>query len=218
MKGCLSSGNGKGQAVTRMKFKKWKPSTSSRTLTIRSRRLEVRPWTAADYEVWASALATRLPKRNRFDGGPKTAAELTRSSFRKVLRQWQKGRRLKVNFVFGIFDRVTGACLGTLDLYVLNRTLRWANLGCQIHNNHWGKGIASEAAALALKLAFGPLDFHRVEAGCELDNRASARVALRAGMIEEGIRRKFFSHGGGTDIRVLGISEIDFNSKAKTKK
>lgn len=123
-----------------------------------------------------------------------------------------------MNFVFGIFDRVTGACLGTLDLYVLNRTLRWANLGYQIHNNHWGKGIASEAAALALKLAFGPLDFHRVEASCELDNRASARVALRAGMIAEGIRRNFFSHGGGTDVRVLGISAIDFKSKLKTKK
>jgi len=199
-----------------MKFKKWKPRTGTQALTIRSRRLELRPVSEADYEVWTAALAARLPRQTRFDPGPKAGSELSRRAFRKALRHWQKGLRLKECFVFGIFDRATGANLGTLDLYVLNRSLRWANLGYQIHNVYWGQGFASEAATLALSLAFGPLDFHRVEAGCELENLASARVALRAGLVEEGIRRKFLPQGeSGTDLRMFGINAIDFRTKKR---
>ncbi|MTI38195.1 GNAT family N-acetyltransferase, partial [Fulvivirga lutimaris] len=54
----------------------------------------------------------------------------------------------------------------------------------------WGKGIASEALSAVLKFGFHELKLHRIEAGCAVENIASARVLEKAGMQKEGTRRQ----------------------------
>lgn len=84
----------------------------------------------------------------------------------------------------------------------------------QIHNQFWGQGFASEAARLALKLGFGPVKLNRVEASCEPNHKASRRVAEKARLRYEGIRRKFFIKGAWVDIAVYGMNAVDYKRRA----
>jgi ribosomal-protein-alanine N-acetyltransferase len=49
---------------------------------------------------------------------------------------------------------------------------------------HWGKGIATQAIALAVEFAFRELDIERVFSGCWEGNPASARVLEKNGFEE----------------------------------
>jgi len=51
---------------------------------------------------------------------------------------------------------------------------------------HWGRGIAAQAAKLLLRFAFSELGLHRAWASCLPENPASVRVLEKAGMRKEG--------------------------------
>lgn len=188
----------------------WKPKKSFLQLCARSKRLELRPLTLKDYSAWYSGYSGRAPGKSRFDPGRPQDKELTPSAFRKrVARQrfWASSRE---GFIFQIFDRKTGAILGFVGFFVISARNRWANLGYEIHNQHGGKGYASEAAQLCLEIGFGDLDFHRIEASCPTDHKASAKVAKNAGLISEGMRKKFFPQEGGVNMLIFAQNQIDW--------
>lgn len=192
------------------KHPEWKLRKPYFLVQARSPRLVLRPYALKDFKAWQRAYLARLPKQHEFDSARPPKAKLTREAFLKMMKRHRRWGAKGLLFVFGIFDRKSGAHFGAIDLYLLNREMRWANLGYQIHNSQWGKGYGPEAARLALKLAFGPLRLHRIEAGCEPGNRASIKTARRAGLFPEGLRRKFFPQKGGIDLLVFGMNAIDF--------
>ncbi len=172
------------------KPKPWKPKIPYARMSAKSTRLELRPYKASDFKAWQAALRERRKKQNKFDDGSVAAAKVNRGEFRKLILRYRKivGRN---NFKFGVFKRKSGAYLGQFDLFVFSTSHRWANLGYAIHNQYWGRGYASEAAKLALRIGFGALNLNRIEAGCEPANHASAKVARKAGLTFEGKRKKF---------------------------
>jgi [ribosomal protein S5]-alanine N-acetyltransferase len=202
-----------------MKVPKWKPRLPYEKLRACSERLEVRPLRETDYSAWHDAhLRLDRRKHNRFDHARPAAARLTRAAFQKRLRSCRKSGKARVMFCFAVFDRASGEHLGGVDLFLYNASLRWANLGYAFHHHSWGRGYASEAARLALEIGFGPLQLHRIEASCEPVNKASARVARKAGLVPEGRRRKFFPHKGGIDLLVFGMNAIDFKKRKARRK
>lgn len=116
-------------------------------------------------------------------------------------------------FIFGLFDRRSGANVGRIDLFVFSTSHRWANLGYAVHNQCWGQGYASEGSKLALQIGFGPLNLQRIEASCELANKASAKVARKAGLTFEGKRKKFPIPGGPADLFVFGENVFDWKKR-----
>lgn len=201
-----------------MKFKKWRPRAAYQKMQATSPRLEVRPYDEADFPAWRDAhLRLDRHKHNRFDSARPPAGKLTKAAFAKRLRRYRKSAQERRMFCFGVFCRASGAHLGGVDLYLYNEDMRWANLGYALHHHSWGKGYASEAARLALRIGFGPLHLHRIEASCEPVNKASARVALKAGLVPEGRRRKFFPQKGGIDLDVFGMNAIDYKKKGRRK-
>ena len=84
---------------------------------------------------------------------------------------------------------------GTADLGLLIGERRW-----------WGKGLGSEAIALATRLAAKRLAARKLTASCYSDNRASARAFLRAGWNPEGRRpAQFVGEDGVQDQLMFGI-------------
>ncbi|WP_405218352.1 GNAT family N-acetyltransferase [Agrococcus sp. Ld7] len=78
-----------------------------------------------------------------------------------------------------------GRLVGDLMVRLTSLASRQAELGWMIAPEAQGKGIAGEAAAAALELAFA-IGAHRVTAQLDEQNVASRRVAERIGMALEG--------------------------------
>lgn len=85
-------------------------------------------------------------------------------------------------------DRPVGACA----LFGVHRDRGRARgvVSYALAPSLWGRGLAGEMLGLVLAHAFGRLGLERVEADIDADNRASRRLAERAGFVREGSLRE----------------------------
>lgn len=81
-----------------------------------------------------------------------------------------------------------GTVIGTVNLLVETAT-RSAMLGYAIGREHWGLGIATEAAGAVVAWGFRTFDLGRVWASTDARNVRSQRVMEKLGMRREGMRR-----------------------------
>jgi len=82
---------------------------------------------------------------------------------------------------------------------------------------HWGRGLATGAAAALIEFGFKELGLHRIWASCLPENPASARVLEKAGMRREGFCRKNLKiHGEWKDSYLYAILAEE-HSKAHPK-
>jgi RimJ/RimL family protein N-acetyltransferase len=79
----------------------------------------------------------------------------------------------------------TARVIGDVILQLTSEEHRTAELGYVIHPAHHGNGYATEACRPLLGLAFEDLGLHRVVAGLDARNVASARVLEKLGMRRE---------------------------------
>ncbi len=196
-----------------MELPPWAPKIKYERLRIAGKKVVLRPATPRDFAAWKAGWGARTAPKSKYDESPKDIALVDRRGFLKRLKDFRK-RAESGSYKLDIFHKKTGEHLGFVSIQVFDKRIRWANLGYQVHNHQWGKGYASEAASLALKLAFGPLDLYRVEAGCEPGNRRSRKVILNAGLRYEGRRKNFFvdkAEGTGKDLLVFGIDVLSFS-------
>jgi ribosomal-protein-alanine N-acetyltransferase len=54
----------------------------------------------------------------------------------------------------------------------------------------WGKGLMTEAARLVVDYVFSTERVNRLEIRCDVENRASARIAEKLGFTHEGVARQ----------------------------
>ena len=108
-------------------------------------------------------------------------------------RPWLDGRAeawangLEYDFV--ILDAQTGQLLGGCGLNQINRTHNFANLGYWVRTSQTGQGVATAAVRLLARFGFERLGFTRLEIVVSAENRASQRVAEKAGATREGVAR-----------------------------
>jgi [ribosomal protein S5]-alanine N-acetyltransferase len=164
--------------------------------TVTLRRLTLR-----DHSAWREGFATRSSPTYKYDQGPPPSDRLTLKAYRQRLQRYRARAKADELYVYGVFDRLNGRHVGTVDLHTISRSdLQWANLGYVIHNQYQGKGYGTSAIRAALHIGFGELKYHRIEAAINLDNHASKAAAMSAGMKRECIRRSFiFEHGEWVD-------------------
>jgi [ribosomal protein S5]-alanine N-acetyltransferase len=92
--------------------------------------------------------------------------------------------------VFAVTLRQDGTLVGAAELGI-TREHRRAELGYWIGREHWGQGLATEAARRMLGYAFDELDLNRLQAHHFTRNPASGRVLLKIGMRYEGRSRQY---------------------------
>jgi [ribosomal protein S5]-alanine N-acetyltransferase len=96
---------------------------------------------------------------------------------------------------FAILDG--DAIAGTINVSnVVHGAFRSANLGYFVDQARNGRGLATEAVADVVEVAFGELALHRLEAGTLLDNVGSQRVLEKSGFERIGIARRYLFIGG----------------------
>ena len=78
--------------------------------------------------------------------------------------------------------RLIGGC----GLRIRSAVYGEAEVGYCLNRKYWGKGYATETALALLRYGFDKLKLHRIYAVCDSENRASARVLSKIGMVQEG--------------------------------
>ncbi|MEI5582820.1 MULTISPECIES: GNAT family N-acetyltransferase [unclassified Agromyces] len=107
-------------------------------------------------------------------------------------------------------DRV----IGDVMLRVSSAEDARLEIGWVVHPDFQGRGLAAEAAAAALDLAFGRLVAHRVEARLDPRNAASARLCERLGLRLEGtLRDAEWDDGEWQDSAVYGMLRSEWRAK-----
>jgi ribosomal-protein-alanine N-acetyltransferase len=76
--------------------------------------------------------------------------------------------------------------IGTISLWNFSEDMEKAELGYELHPEHHGKGIMTEAIKKMLDVAFNELGFVRVEACTHFENTPSLKMIKRIGFIHQG--------------------------------
>jgi RimJ/RimL family protein N-acetyltransferase len=89
-----------------------------------------------------------------------------------------------------------------------------ANLGYWVRSSCTGRGVATAATQLIAQFGFEVLTLQRLEILTEVDNKASQRVAEKAGALREGIlRKRLVIQGNSVDAVVYSLIAPDSTVK-----
>ena len=173
-------------------------------------RLTLNPVNPADLEE-IHALHS-LPETDEFNtlGIPQNVEET-----QQILQEWINAseREQSPEYTFGIRDKETNDFTGLIALKCGSPKFRNGEVWYKLHVKHWGRGYATEALNRVLKFGFSELKLHRIEAGCAVENKGSARVLEKAGMQREGRKRKVLPlKSGWSDNYEYAILEEDMVS------
>ena len=104
---------------------------------------------------------------------------------------------------FAARDATDGSFLAFASIVKLDVAAREGELGYAVSPAARGRGVARRAVELLTRWAFDELDLIRLELAIDVANRASERVAERAGYRLEGVRRSLhFKEGRRADVGI----------------
>lgn len=103
----------------------------------------------------------------------------------------------ETRFPFVITLKENDEPFGMIDLHIRGCTV---GLGYVIARFHQHKGYATEATRAIINWAFQQTTIYRVNASTDIENIASQRVLEKAGMVREGLLRKYIIHPNISDI------------------
>jgi ribosomal-protein-alanine N-acetyltransferase len=163
---------------------------------VHGRELFLRHPAMGDYAAWAELRA--LSRHHLTVWEPQWARdELTRSAFRRRLRQYQRELREDQGYAFLIFRSADATLLGGLSISNVRRGVaQAASIGYWIGVPHIRRGHMSDAVKACLPFAFNTLGLHRLEAACLPHNVPSQRVLEKAGFKREGMARRYLKING----------------------
>lgn len=115
--------------------------------------------------------------------------------------------------VCAVVLRSTGELVGDCAARPLADEPRQAEIGFTIAPEHQGHGYATEAARRLLGYLFAARGKHRVTAGCDARNAASARVLERLGMRREGhLRESTWAKSEWTDDLLYALLDREWQA------
>jgi RimJ/RimL family protein N-acetyltransferase len=168
---------------------------------IRSARLLLRPLTAADVDDLVEYRS--IPEVCRYvPFGPQSAEDVI-ARINGVWRQETLDQE-DDSITLGAELLDSGKVIGDLMVRWVSAEHSCGEIGYVFSPDYSGLGYAAEAAHAGLHMAFDDFGLHRVIARVDARNSASARLATRLGMRQEGLlRENEWFKGAWTD-------ELDF--------
>ncbi|MDA3812318.1 MAG: GNAT family protein [Spirochaetaceae bacterium] len=132
------------------------------------------------------------------------------NTFRFLLSQNYEEK--KVRFVMALRLKESDAFIGHMGLK--NGTLEKdgsIELYFGLSKEYWNNGYGTEALKATISFCFDKTGIHRIFAGCDIDNFASARIMEKVGMIKESRWRKDrFRYGQWKDGLGFSILKEDY--------
>lgn len=173
----------------------------SRLPQIESSRLLLRPVRIEDAEdmfVYASdPLVTRHTTWE-----PHGSVHVTRAFLKSILEGYAAGDVRN----WAVVHRDDKRMIGSAGFLFWDQVARRAEIGYAMSRDYWGSGLMTEAVTEIVRFGFERMDLNRIEARCDSENTASARVLQKCGMQHEGtLREQFVRHGELRDMQLYAI-------------
>jgi len=153
--------------------------------------IALRPWTDADMDAMVSLL--NEPEIARWTRVP---SPYTRTDAKDFLARVEARRANGEEIALAIVSTPGGELLGSMGLRVSSRENLRGELGYLVFAPARGRGVAARAVRLLARFGFEQLGLGRVEILAATGNRASQRVAERAGFTREGVLRSYTDKRG----------------------
>jgi ribosomal-protein-alanine N-acetyltransferase len=118
---------------------------------------------------------------------PNQSVEQTREFVHSCMDGWDTEK----SFQWAIIHKQGNQLIGMIGFRADGH--KW-ELGYVLTRSFWRKGYMTEAVKALVEWALNQPEIYRVWAVCDLDNRASARVLEKAGMLNEGVLRRWSVH------------------------
>ena len=157
----------------------------------------------SDYPAWAELRASSreflVPWEPRW-----AMDELTRASFRRRVRHYQRDLREDIGYALFIYSVATGGLVGGVTLCNVRRGVTQScTLGYWIGAQYAQQGYMTAAVRAVVPYVFDSLDLHRLEAACLPANTASMRLLEKTGFKREGLARRYLRINGGWQDHLL---------------
>jgi RimJ/RimL family protein N-acetyltransferase len=152
---------------------------------VETERLQLRWPTEADAEAIFSRCASDPAVTRYLSWHPHQTIDDTREYLRSRIDDREQGKV----FNWLIFLRSTGQLIGSIGCGVNGHAVQF---GYYLAQDAWGRGYMTEAARAMVQVWLAEPTIWRVTAYCDLENAASARVLEKAGLLREGMLRKYF--------------------------
>lgn len=133
----------------------------------------------------------------RFIREPQTRREESENWVKLVSQQWDEA---KIGFCL-VIEKVSNKPIGWCGLWRLVETSE-IEVGYAIARDHWGKGLATEAAEVVLHYGFTELQLEKIVAVARSENAGSRRVMQKLGMTYDYIGEFY-----GTDLVHYSITK-----------
>ena len=92
---------------------------------------------------------------------------------------------------WGIYDKKHNRLIGTCGFHSFNELASRAEMGYELHEDYWRKGIMNEALNAIIKWGFNIFELNRIEALIYPSNLASEMLILKCGFTKEGLLRQY---------------------------
>ncbi len=110
----------------------------------------------------------------------------------EVINRWNSGYTEGWIIRFGIADKNTNELIGTIFLNSFDG--KRAEIGYELSEKNWNKGIMSEAINKVLDLGFNTLERTRIQATVCNENIVSEKILINNGFEYEGLLRQYEEH------------------------
>ena len=180
---------------------------------IQTPRLALRPFSPADLDdLYAYQSRPEVARYLRWEARDRAQARAALEIQCRETRLETEGDWL----TFAVVWREAGRVIGETGLKLASRQYGQGETGFVFNPDYQGRGLATEAAAAMLKLAFDGLGWHRVIGSCDARNQPSARLMERLGMRREAhFVQNMMVKGEWTDELVYAILDHEWKPRQR---
>lgn len=124
-----------------------------------------------------------------------------------ILKRYKENKPSNWAVVLKDSNKFIGTCGFVSEFKANNR----AEVGFAIRKDCWNKGYITEALKKTLEFGFETIGYNRIEAICDVENAASARVMEKCGMKCEGVLRQYIIKAGKyRDVKSYAVLREEF--------
>lgn len=148
--------------------------------------------------------------------GPNTIEE-TKAFVEEALADSKKTPRTR--YIFAIVLKEHEELIGAVEINIRSAANKSGEIGYIVNPDHWGKGVATEAASLMIGFGFNGLKLHRIYATCAPGNEGSLKVLEKLGMHFEGrMRETVLLRDGWRDSNLFSVLAGEWLGKRSATK